>query len=275
MKKETVSRPELKRGHVVLALLGIAIAAMLLLWPAQGTSADNNGVSVDIPEEVSVFDRVSDFFGTKKNELSAKVDETVEQAKVDLGMKVSKEDAASMESQFDKKSDEVLEDLLVQATIDHAQADCLIRALVFEAGGEPRLGKLWVLSVIQNRVDLNYRGKTTHCEVVFDNKQFSFANVNPDRVPDYTRDLVESTEVVVKAYIYGYRHISDVTDCATHYVRTDWIDDTEWAVAALEGKSPPNEPLELKGVVGNHTFFGLPADVCAKAKREVLSEQSR
>lgn len=276
MAKTTVSRPTVKRGHVVLAVLGIVLmAATLLMYPRISSGEDSN-VEITPVKEAGVLDRMSEFFSTKKDEITAKVDEAVEQAKVDLGVQVSKQDAASMEEQFDAQSSQVLDDLLVQTTIDHAQADCLIRALVFEAGGEPRLGKLWVLSVIQNRVDLKYRGMSTHCEVIFDDKQFSFANINPDRVPGYTRDLVESTKLVVDEYLDRRKpRVYDITDCATHYLRTDWIDDTDWAKAAIEGKSPANEPLELKGVVGNHTFFGLPADVCKAKKLEVYVESNR
>src|SRR5690606_9138538 len=108
MAKTTVSQPTVKRGHVVLAVLGIVLMAATLLMYPRISSGEDSDVEITPVKEAGVLDRMSEFFSTKKNEITTKVDEAVEQAKVDLGVQVSKKDAASMEEQFDNQSSQVL-----------------------------------------------------------------------------------------------------------------------------------------------------------------------
>lgn len=189
------------------------------------------------------------FFSTT---IPEKAREAVKDVKVKTGLRVSDEQAEQMKQELERQIDENVEERLMrQAVLDRTQIDCLVRALVFEAGGEPRLGKLWVLHVIENRVEKGYRGKSNHCDVIFDHKQFSFANINPDRVPKYSADLIESVQLATD--FYRGKH-ADITDCATHYLRTDHIDKTKWARQAMNGESP--EGLVLKATIGEHSFFG-------------------
>lgn len=144
--------------------------------------------------------------------------------------------------------------------VNNDAVDCVLAAVFFEARGEPVLGKQWVFHVINNRALLGYRGKNTWCDVVYDYKQFSFANEDPNIKPDFTRataDLQETVSVVedIMENLSPY----DPTDCATHYLKTSWISKTLWAVQAEQGRSP--EGLVRKGTVGNHTFYG--PDKCA------------
>lgn len=136
------------------------------------------------------------------------------------------------------------------------QFDCMVTAIFFEAGGEPKLGKQWVYHVINNRTNLGYRGNMTWCSTVYDRWQFSFANDDPDIKPDFnnaTSDLLETVKVV-EDYLNNGMWDVDITDCATHYLRTDWIARTSWAYLADQGRSP--EGLERKATIGDHTFYG-------------------
>jgi spore germination cell wall hydrolase CwlJ-like protein len=147
---------------------------------------------------------------------------------------------------------------VVQAQVDYDndQLDCMVTAIFFEAGGEPKLGKQWVYHVINNRTRLGYRNNVSWCSTVYDRWQFSFANDNPNIKPDFnraTKDLLETVKVA-EDYFYGRTPDHDITDCSTHYLRTDWIQRTSWARLAEQGRSP--EGLERKATIGEHTFYG-------------------
>ncbi len=147
---------------------------------------------------------------------------------------------------------------VAQQLVDYEndQLDCMITAIFFEAGGEPKLGKQWVYHVINNRTKLGYRGNITWCDTIYDRWQFSFANDNPDVKPDFanaTEDLLNTIRVA-EDYFYGSLPIHDITDCSTHYLRNDWVSRTLWARQADRGTSP--EGLERKAVIGQHTFYG-------------------
>lgn len=303
--------PGLTRGQVLLILvISIAIFATFAVLAPRAVEADeattdavetapatdvvkevveiNTAPTTDIVEVVSpviteapeplvasatdsdsFWDGVTGFFKDSTVAAQETTSKAIKDMKVKMDLQVSDEQARKMEEELEEASEDIGEDLMTDAVYDHTQIDCLIRALVFEAGGETRLGKLWVLGVIENRTKLQYRGKVTQCAVIFDRKQFSFANINPGRVPKYSADLIESVQLAAEFYKSDRR---DITDCATHYVRTDHVSNTKWAEQAMEGTSP--EGLRLKAIIGNHSFFGPSScEVKVAAKEEEVTSE--
>lgn len=165
---------------------------------------------------------------------------------------VSPEEAASFEELFNQESTAIHDDLIEDAEFHSEQIECLVKAIYFEAAKEPELGKRWVFDVITNRVKQQYRGKQTYCDVIYDYRQFSFANLTKDRVPDNNRFLIESRDVVLD--LYGDPDHRDITCGATHYLNVEEATDLSWYKQALEGTSP--EGLTVLAKVGNHTFLG-------------------
>jgi hypothetical protein len=144
--------------------------------------------------------------------------------------------------------------LLIDAAVrDAEQMDCLARALVFETGGQPELGQRWVYHTIRNRALFQYRDNETYCDVVLDHKQISAFNSDKDRRPDReTADVLDMVRLVNE--LYRDDNLEDITCGATHYVRTDHVERTDWARLAMQGLDP--EGLVLKAVIGDHSFFG-------------------
>ena len=106
---------------------------------------------------------------------------------------------------------------------------------------------------LKNRTDYQYRGNTTLCDTVLDRKQVSAFNEDPDRRPyNETADVLQMVRLVNE--LYRDKDLKDITCGATHYVRTDHIDSTDWAAQAMKGESP--EGLVLKAHIGDHSFFG-------------------
>lgn len=181
--------------------------------------------------------------------------ETIEEDEVIVeAHSVNDETLVTLESMFFEEIHHTREQIMDYATDDSQEVECLITAIFFEAGGEPELGKRWVFDVIDNRRKLGYRGKASFCEVIYDRWQFSFANMNPDRVPNYSRDLIDTKELVLEMYYDWERE--DQTGCSTHYLAYNIVDpmDVTWARQALEGNSP--EDLVWKATIGEHMFFG-------------------
>ena len=134
--------------------------------------------------------------------------------------------------------------------------DCMVTAIWFEARGEPPLGQRWVFDVIRNRADLNYRGQSTWCDVIYDRKQFSFANGNNSVRPREGTALTLIRERV-RAWQYDP---TDVTCGATHYLREDIAWKVRWSRHALQGRS--DEELVPLAIIGDHWFFG-PEQECS------------
>lgn len=171
---------------------------------------------------------------------------------IDPPFQESEIDIIATETVIDANAEKLRDEQVHKTEEDVKQIDCLIRNVLFESGGEPTIGQLWVLDVVRNRTLMQYRGNKTYCETVFDPKQFSWTNEDPDREPPLTADLLVITELV-KAWYYDQNH-KDRTCGATHYLRADWIWKTRWAQQAIDGTSP--EGLTLLAVIGEHAFFG-------------------
>lgn len=168
------------------------------------------------------------------------------------GQRLPTETSDKLEFIFEEETAKKSAEIEQQASFDAAQVECQVRNLVFEAGGEPEIGQRWVYDVVRNRTLAQYRGNDTMCETIFDPKQFSWANLNPDRVPGYTADLLFAQELVSSLY-FDPNH-RDITCGATHYLKKDIMWDVSWSREALQGKS--SEGLVLLAIIGKHAFFG-------------------
>lgn len=262
------------RWHLILFVIACAIlAASLAIYADKAMASEQVEVGkVDPPEKVTALESAQQeqesqesqpqsedeggMFSGLKSWLSQKKKEFEEEEKDSTTSKnsLSTEDAEKVRKLFEKNSLEMQGEVQRNAADDAQQIDCIIRALYFEAGGEPEIGIRWVYDVIKNRTDLKYRGNETYCQTIFDSKQFSFANLNPDRVPTVNADLYQVTEIAKEIY-YDQTH-RDMTCGSTHYLRKDIMWDVKWARQALKGDS--DEGLVLKAIIGDHAFFGKP-----------------
>ena len=99
---------------------------------------------------------------------------------------------------------------------DREQVYCGAQNVYFESQGEPGLGMVAVSQVVLNRVE-DKRWPATICEVVWQNKQFSWTHDGKsDRIPlgsTYQRRLWMKS-----VYMFLIAHTEkDVTNGATHY----------------------------------------------------------
>lgn len=168
------------------------------------------------------------------------------------GQKIPTDTSKKLKQQFDAETEKNTQRIVKDAKFDAEEVKCHVRNIVFEAGGESILGQKWVFDVVRNRTLMEYRGNKTVCDTVFDPRQFSWANYNPNRVPMHTRDLEVAEELVNDMY-FDPDH-RDITCGATHYLKKDIMWDVRWSREALQGKS--SEGLVLKAVIGAHAFFG-------------------
>lgn len=227
-KKAVEKSPHKARDKVLIVVAAVILGALFLhSKPANAGILDFFSKVYDTPVEERFVDTVSDV------------------------------EAAAFEALFEETITEIRDELHADAEFHAQQVDCLVKAIYFEAAKEPQIGKVWVYDVINNRVKNQYRGKTTHCEVIYDYKQFSFANLTKDRVPDNNRYLKESRRIVEE--LYGNPDHRDITCGATHYLNIEMSTDLSWYNSAIAGTSP--EGLTVLAKVGNHTFLG-PEDGC-------------
>lgn len=114
--------------------------------------------------------------------------------------------------------------------------ECLAKNIYHEARGEPREGQLAIAHVVFNRV-ADPRWPDTVCSVVYQRKQFSWANV-----PGTTE-----TDRVAYSYAYGVAIDAymgkDNTSGSTHY-HALWMGKAWWA--------KDYQPVKI---IGNHIFY--------------------
>lgn len=252
MSKETLKITRL--DLIVISLLAVVITGSIFY----AKHADASEVELEpVPEvvkvepvEPSAVDRLKEWLRSLKG------DEPEDPAVVVKmeGQRLSSETVDQLEHIFNDTSSRTTERIVNDAEFDAKQVDCLVRNQVFEAAGEPKLGQLWVYHVVRNRTLQEYRGNTTMCETIFDPKQFSWTNINPDRVPKFQADVDVATALVEQLYFDD--GLEDITCGATHYLRKDIMWDVDWSREALLGKS--SEDLELLAIIGKHAFFGKP-----------------
>lgn len=236
MKKRKVQPPvvapgDSKKVHRRLQLLVITflLTSVMVIWAEINRANADEALEVDFRTKVMSF--TDSLFGQPL---------------------ITPEEASAFEDLFNNEMRVVHNDMITEAEYHAQQIDCLVKAIYFEAAKEPELGKMWVYHVINNRVKQQYRGMTTYCDVIYDHKQFSFANLTRDRVPDNNRFLKESVDVVLK--LYGDPDLKDITCGATHYLNVEKATDLSWYRQALAGTSP--EGLTILAKVGQHTFLG-------------------
>lgn len=117
------------------------------------------------------------------------------------------------------------------STDPSTDVQCLGSAVYYEARGESLLGQKAVVEVILNRVK---RRGLSICEVVLQNKQFSFVSRRTQWLSE------EASEKVLKALS---RVSEAVGKCATHY--HNHTVQPKWAQAFV-----------ILRVIGGHIFYG-------------------
>lgn len=140
--------------------------------------------------------------------------------------------------------------------------DCVVTAIWFEARGESQLGQRWVFEVIRNRADLRYRGQDTYCDVIYDRKQFSYANRDNSIRPQPRNSEQQVLLNTIRARVFDWMFTSppfDISCGATHYLRYDIAWKVRWSREALTNTSGEN--LVPLAIIGDHWFFG-PKQTC-------------
>lgn len=121
------------------------------------------------------------------------------------------------------------------------QAKCLADNLHHEARGESLAGIRAVANVVLNRVK-GKRWPDTICKVVYQAKQFSWANNYMDRNPSFVAYTANVQRVVARVMAGRLR---DNTRRSTHY----------HTIAVYPSWAPR---LELTEVIGFHVFYRYP-----------------
>lgn len=253
MSKETMKITRL--DLIVIGLLAVVITGSIFYAKHADASEVElapvpEAVDVEPVNDPSAVDRLKEWLRSLKSDEPEDPSVVVKME----GQRLSSETVDELERIFNDTSGETTERIVSNAKIDAKQIDCLVRNQVFEAAGESKLGQLWVYHVVKNRTDKQYRGNKTMCETIFDPKQFSWANTNPDRVPEFQADVDVATALVEQLYFDP--DLEDITCGATHYLKKDIMWDVDWSREALLGKS--SEDLELIAIIGKHAFFGKP-----------------
>lgn len=245
----------LTRGDLILISALSLVIAVGILWSKKTDAGEVTLTPVPevqkvqpVVEETSPVSRLKEWLRS-----FSKDEEPTLVAEMD-GQNLSSTTVNELDRIFHDKSGQTTERIVRDAEFDAKQIDCLVRNQVFEAAGEPTLGQIWVYHVVKNRTDIQYRRNETMCETIFDPKQFSWANLNPDRVPEFQADVDVATEMVERMYFDP--DLEDITCGATHYLAKDVMWDVDWSREALQGKS--SEDLELLAIIGKHAFFGKP-----------------
>lgn len=121
---------------------------------------------------------------------------------------------------------------------DPDQVMCLAKNIYHEARGEGRLGMLAVASVTLNRVE-DHRWGDTVCEVVYQRKQFSWANDGEQPILDSKAWLQAH-----KLAHYAMTHRKARVTKATHYVHLK-----------LDGRKGWMKGMKRLGTIGRHVFY--------------------
>lgn len=117
--------------------------------------------------------------------------------------------------------------LLNDHTNPEAQAEqhCLIENAIYEAHGEGTRGMQLVTEVVVNRVNREYRGEWTYCNVIHDPAQFSWTLEDTPR--EYSEEEYLEAGQVVLSVLYG--ELPKVLgENVTHYLNEDEATDLSW-----------------------------------------------
>ena len=118
---------------------------------------------------------------------------------------------------------------------------CGAQNVYHESRGEPDLGMIAVAQVVQNRIK-STRFPDTVCEVVYQDKQFSWVNDGLSNHP-LLSNPIERESFIKSAWVHiiALEH-KDITNGATHYHRFDvkpW-----WS-----------SQMNLVAIIGDHFFY--------------------
>lgn len=118
---------------------------------------------------------------------------------------------------------------------------CLVAAIFFEARSEPVDAQLAIADVVINRVE-DSRYPDTVCDVVFEDKQFSFTHDGKsDDVYKYNTHFdKQAREQIIELAKYAMERETEIT--STHYIRVD-------------AKAMWQDAFAFDGKVGEHFFY--------------------
>lgn len=128
---------------------------------------------------------------------------------------------------------------------------CLALAIYFEARSEPVIGQIAVAQVILKRVE-DPMWPNTICEVVWQNKQFSFTH---DGKSDNPTELNAWNKSIILAKIAMIKNFHDYSKGSDHY-HTKQVN-PYWSTSSK---------LEQSRIIGNHIFYRKKPDVKQRRK---------
>lgn len=125
--------------------------------------------------------------------------------------------------------------------VDYTQAKCLATNIYFEARGESKLGQKAVAWVTLNRVE-DPKYPDTICDVVWDNKQFSWTHDGKSDVPTDKDAWLEAQLVAMQVLIDQ---------------QLDNDDPTEGSIMFHEASIKPywRKEYEVTSRIDNHVFY--------------------
>lgn len=119
--------------------------------------------------------------------------------------------------------------------------DCLAKAIYFEAGNQPYIGKLAVGEVVMNRLDdSNY--PNTVCGVIQQKHQFSFYWDGKPDVPTDLKAWVESQKAAIEI-LAGHESSFTFNEPSVQFYHADYVD-PYWA-----------DYMIRVATIGNHIFY--------------------
>jgi N-acetylmuramoyl-L-alanine amidase len=121
---------------------------------------------------------------------------------------------------------------------DERQLDCLTKTVYFEAGNQPKIGKLAVAYVTMNRVFSN-GWPSTVCDVVYQKSQYGWTRLKKPIHKDFIWNV--SRRVALGVY-KEYNTHNDPTNGATYYCR-------------LTEHFPWLHRIKSKVKIGQHNFY--------------------
>jgi len=121
---------------------------------------------------------------------------------------------------------------------DDRQLDCLTKTIYFEAGNQPKIGKMAVGYVTMNRVFSN-RWPSTVCDVVYQKSQYGWTRLNK---PIHKNSVWYGSRRIALSVYKEYNTHNDPTHGATYYCR-------------LSEHFPWLHRIKSKVKIGQHYFY--------------------
>lgn len=127
---------------------------------------------------------------------------------------------------------------MLRPYVDPVEHECLAMNIYHESRGEVVEGQIAVAQVTMNRVEHDYWPNTI-CDVVYQNKQFSWTFVKKDHTP-YDEKAWKKAKVIARDVMIG--NVEDPTEGAVFYHAT--YVNPSWA-----------KKLDISKVIGIHIFY--------------------